>query len=805
MKNQAGVEEAETCAEVRPSASYLIDNKVPQAAGSSCDQHNCNKAGGGMASGSLLPSAELQTAHSNARINVCDFNLLHNYFLHMFESSEDTNVLKDKNKKNKKKAKCSKSREKRPLEPLSSLYCSVPEIKISRNASWFAMFASVRRTCLEHQSRAASLLQVAAAAAWQEGGDGPELDGLESGEQARSALPRVVGLGLRAVFDMIRETEASHPAICKRGLQSLLDVLQGLQPEELRDEPESVLETMFTTLLELASRPGAPIAVNGNAEPGQHIRALACSCLLALAVAGGSTGHLLRSTAALLMSPRYTACELVSLPSILASLQRSVHSILIRRTVHPDYMSHGVPVSCLVDTFPVAWTDGAAKEVLRCHSMASDGHHLYLHTTLGLYKVGSGFSGTMRGHVYRHRPDFYPLQPGWLGVAGQSLYYKATEEKRFELVVVDRESLQQVQVVSSLERFPTPHLLLTDGDQVGLVTAAREGDAFTVKFLSTPVVGGPMVSAGELPIKLARKCVELAGSSIIEEGAGPGDHDRSQVDFGVDDEVGSLGTGKEFSLMLTTSGKLYYSGKSSAISQKQPCPPGRWNEVVVSRSGAAPASITHFSVGLDGLHALLVGEDGCVYFTGTSKRGEDADRTDRPRRQPKPSKPKKMSRMEGHTVVTTACNSGTSCIVTKKGELYVFGKDSSHADFNTGLVTDLSGHTVVSVAAGKAHIVVVSSNHEVFTFGMNNKGQCGRDFPSGAGRGESAPSQVEGEEGSDHEAEGELQEPGAGALGPEALCPAGKHKWKHDQCMVCAACGECTGYGSGKQLILSSN
>ena len=30
----------------------------------------------------------------------------------------------------------------------------------------------------------------------------------------------------------------------------------------------------------------------------------------------------------------------------------------------------------------------------------------------------------------------------------------------------------------------------------------------------------------------------------------------------------------------------------------------------------------------------------------------------------------------------------------------------------------------------------------------------------------------------------------------EGICPAGKHKWKHDQCMVCAVCGECTGYGA---------
>ena len=46
-------------------------------------------------------------------------------------------------------------------------------------------------------------------------------------------------------------------------------------------------------------------ALNGNLETGEHIRALACSCLLALSVAGGSSPHLLRAMAAILMSPRF--------------------------------------------------------------------------------------------------------------------------------------------------------------------------------------------------------------------------------------------------------------------------------------------------------------------------------------------------------------------------------------------------------------------------------------------------------------------------------------------------------------------
>ena len=54
------------------------------------------------------------------------------------------------------------------------------------------------------------------------------------------------------------------------------------------------------------------------------------------------------------------------------------------------------------------------------------------------------------------------------------------------------------------------------------------------------------------------------------------------------------------------------------------------------------------------------------------------------RRQPKPLKPKKMIKVEGKNIVYSACNSGTSALVTKEGELYMFGKDKTYADSASG-------------------------------------------------------------------------------------------------------------------------
>ena len=39
-------------------------------------------------------------------------------------------------------------------------------------------------------------------------------------------LPRIVGLGLCSVFELIRETWVEQPSLCRRALKALLDMLQ---------------------------------------------------------------------------------------------------------------------------------------------------------------------------------------------------------------------------------------------------------------------------------------------------------------------------------------------------------------------------------------------------------------------------------------------------------------------------------------------------------------------------------------------------------------------------------------------------
>lgn len=73
---------------------------------------------------------------------------------------------------------------------------------------------------------------------------------------------------------------------------------------------------------------------------------------------------------------------------------------------------------------------------------------------------------------------------------------------------------------------------------------------------------------------------------------------------------------------------------------------GQWSELSISRS----PKIVQIAIGHEGLSALLLTDDGIVYFTGTARRGEDGEQT-KNRRQPKPVKPKKIAKADGLFII----------------------------------------------------------------------------------------------------------------------------------------------------------
>ena len=218
------------------------------------------------------------------------------------------------------------AKEKRQLEPLAELYPSLPQVCIPKNPSPFAVFAAIRNTCLENKRKQDTILQIQSAAAWKEVED-VEVTDSSSDETGKKAvnLPKIVAIGLQGVFEIIRESHRQYPSICRRSLESLADILGGLLPEELSNEPPAVVEPMFEILLELAT------------VEDDDIRSLASACLLSLSVAFGDTGKTLLASSAMLMS-QPLGHDLIKMPPILVSLQRSVISVMLGRVTILSYL-----------------------------------------------------------------------------------------------------------------------------------------------------------------------------------------------------------------------------------------------------------------------------------------------------------------------------------------------------------------------------------------------------------------------------------------------------------------------------------
>ncbi|CAI5771739.1 E3 ubiquitin-protein ligase MYCBP2 isoform X11 [Podarcis lilfordi] len=676
-------------------------------------------------------------------------------------------LLSKKKLKRKQKSKL-KIRARNKSENLDSMV-TIPDIKLHSNPSAFNVYCNVRHCVLEWQKRETSVA-LASKNMVQSGDSDSEEE--EEAKEPPIKLPKIIEVGLCEVFELIKETRFSHPSLCLRSLQALLNVLQGQQPEGLQSEPPEVLESLFQLLLEITVR-----STGMNDSTGQSLTALSCACLFSLVAAWGETGRTLQAISAILTNNGSHACQTIQVPTILNSLQRSVQAVLVGKIQIQDWFSNGIKKAALMHKWSLK--EISVDEDDQC-LLQSDGYFLYLLCKDGLYKIGSGYSGTVRGHIYNStsRIKNRREKKSWLGYAQGYLLYRDVNNHSMTAIRINPESLEQDGTVTLPDcQAEGQNILFTDGEYINQIAASRD-DGFVVRIFATST---EPVLQQELQLKLARKCLHACGISLFDL-----EKDMHIISTGFDEESAVLGAGREFALMKTASGKIYYTGKYQSLGIKQGGPSaGKWVELPITKS----PKIVQFSVGHDGSHALLVAEDGSIFFTGSASKGEDGEST-KSRRQSKPYKPKKIIKMEGKIVVYTACNNGSSSVISKDGELYMFGKDAIYSD-GTSLVTDLKGHFATQVAMGKAHTCVLMKNGEVWTFGVNNKGQCGRDTGSMNQGGKSFG--VENmATAMDEDLEEELDEKDEKSM----MCPPGMHKWKLEQCMVCTVCGDCTGYGA---------
>ena len=94
-----------------------------------------------------------------------------------------------------------------------------------------------------------------------------------------------------------------------------------------------------------------------------------------------------------------------------------------------------------------------------------------------MFKVGTGYAGTVKGRVYKVNPNFHSEPGSWLGHAGGCLYFRKAEDMAggaaaatpLTLLTVDVNTLKVTGHVTSRDS-PPSGALFSDGTNIGVVT-----------------------------------------------------------------------------------------------------------------------------------------------------------------------------------------------------------------------------------------------------------------------------------------------------------------------------------------------
>lgn len=561
-------------------------------------------------------------------------------------------------------------------------------------------------------------------------------------------LPLIVGAGIKSLFDIIVETKTEHPHLCAKALLAIFNIIQGQNPESFKTEPNDIFLGLFDLLLDLATS-NEQSSMPDRSREFVPLSDIACSTLLALCVAKGDTGKLLKAVTSTIITRKLSLHQRISLPQILIKLQRSVQAVILEKPTKPNIFTYGIPQDSLIEEFHIDEYHFDPQTIGVQPCIASDGKFIYLLVSRALLKVGSGFNGTKKGHVYYLNKEFTKTKNAWIGFCNGTLYfyhYKRTLKRRNDFIeIVDTDTLTikgEVQISLPEEQEKRREkverrkecLLFSDGESINSISSLSD-DTLTVKQIYSTSrftfdLNLKLTKKGFRTLGYANFEEELLTEVQIQEIQASNNHFIPSTP--TESEVTSILSGKEFGIAQSSDGKTFYYGKAGALGLKSVgrSPYMKLNELIISKI----SKTVQIALGHEGLHALFLNEDGNVYFAGCAKRGEDGE-TSKNRRQIKSVKPKKIAKLDGQVIVDISCNNGTSAFVTKTGKLIMFGKDTSYCD-SFGFISDLDDQHVAKAVLGKAHCVAVSARGEVFTFGLNNKGQCGRVFiKSGTGSG----------------------------------------------------------------------
>ena len=149
----------------------------------------------------------------------------------------------------------------------------------------------------------------------------------------------------------------------------------------------------------------------------------------------------------------------------------------------------GASASTLIDSWNVeAESLGALSDLevdqgaaVTSSCITSDGTFLYIFAHKLLFKLGTGYNGSVRGALLvSRRMETEPNERVWIGMVGGRLLYRSSADSHGVFMELSTDSLEptgplvQGEADSLVGAFP--YILFTAKDELGVVEATKEGE-----------------------------------------------------------------------------------------------------------------------------------------------------------------------------------------------------------------------------------------------------------------------------------------------------------------------------------------
>eukprot|EP01114_Cavostelium_apophysatum_P001689 TRINITY_DN1146_c0_g1_i2.p1 TRINITY_DN1146_c0_g1~~TRINITY_DN1146_c0_g1_i2.p1 ORF type:complete len:4271 (-),score=1642.72 TRINITY_DN1146_c0_g1_i2:54-12866(-) len=240
-------------------------------------------------------------------------------------------------------------------------------------------------------------------------------------EGIQSNVPVVVRLGVLTLFPLIESLsnvkDSNYSKLCRQILEILSSVLSTLPPLALHQEPSDCLDAYQNFIHSLVK--GNDFVIDSEE------RAQAVAALVGLAVSRGNAKDLLLVANLLFQIFQKSNAN----TSVSGSLKLKIGKYIKQLAAH----KRDQDLSVLYDRgFVDSWKinqpqlDAASSQQFsRSDAIASDGKFIYIHSfSKGLRKVGTGFGGTIQGHIYATNATYRKSDKlKSLALVGSKLYY----------------------------------------------------------------------------------------------------------------------------------------------------------------------------------------------------------------------------------------------------------------------------------------------------------------------------------------------------------------------------------------------